>query len=121
MENFTEYTIKDAIFNWAEAWEKVPLATLKNAWCKLMKTPKTPMLGKDESEGFTPTRLVEMRAETMQQEEWMKKDFVVPGCHQHPKGEIAEVVSGVETPFDEKEKVTAKRISLAAGLNAIDN
>ena len=44
MENFKQYTIKEAIFNWAE----VPLATLKNAWCKLLKTPKTPMLRNDK-------------------------------------------------------------------------
>ena len=38
LANFKLYNIKDAIYNWAEAWKQVPLNTLKNAWVKLLNT-----------------------------------------------------------------------------------
>ncbi|XP_050712598.1 tigger transposable element-derived protein 7-like [Eriocheir sinensis] len=60
LENFKSYSIKDAIFNWAEAWKQVPLATLKNAWCKLLKTPKAQALGHDEFEGFEMKNMTDL-------------------------------------------------------------
>lgn len=38
--NLNYYTIKDAIFNRTEAWEKAPLDSLKNAWCKAAENTK---------------------------------------------------------------------------------
>ena len=48
-------------------------------------------------------------------------DFSVPGFQHNTEEEIAEVVKGVETPVEEEKEVTAKGISLAAGLDASDD
>lgn len=58
-KNFTSYTIKDAIFNWAEELKKIPVTTLMNGWCNLLKTPKTPPL-KPDFEGLEPSTVVQM-------------------------------------------------------------
>lgn len=58
--------LQHAIFYWAEAWKQVPLATLKNTWCKLLKTTKTPALGHDEFEGFEIKNMTDMLSQAGQ-------------------------------------------------------
>ncbi|XP_050712589.1 tigger transposable element-derived protein 7-like [Eriocheir sinensis] len=130
IENFNDYKIKDAIFNLAEAWQQVPLATLRHAWCKLLKTPKIPSLGRKEFEGLEIPRIVKMLQEAGQGEfqpeelvEWAEEDFGVPGYHHLTEEEIASSVQGGETTAEEKEEDeeerTAQGPSLAAGLESI--
>lgn len=130
MENFNDYKIKDALFNLAEAWQQVPLATLRHAWCKLLKTPKVSSLGRKEFEGLEIPRIVKMLQEAGQGEiqpeelvEWAEEDFGVPGYHHLTEEEIANSVQGGETTAEEKEEDekerTAQGPSLAAGLESI--
>ena len=56
-EKFKAYTVKDAIFNWSKAWKKT---TLRNGWCKLLKTLNTPAVDKDDFEEFETSRMVDM-------------------------------------------------------------
>ena len=108
-EKFKAYTLKDAIFNWAEAWKKVPLSTLRNGWCKLLKTPKAPAVGKDDFEGFETSRMVDMIHQAGQGEiepdelvDWVQEDFNVPGYHYMTAEEIAGSLQN-ETEAEEEE------------------
>lgn len=128
-QNFKAYNIKDAIFNWAEAWKKVPIVTLRNAWCKLLKTPKTPSQPNDFEEFEAPSA-ANMLADAGQGsvteqelEEWLDEDVGMPGYHHLTKEEIAQELTTPDTPMedeDEEEEAGATQggPSIFAGIEA---
>lgn len=96
LENFKAYTIQNAIYNWAEAWKKVPVTTLRNAWCKILRTPKTPAMPHN-FEGFEAPKavllLIQAGQGTLQEEgieEWLDEDASLPGYHHQTEEKIVE-------------------------------
>ncbi|QQP39709.1 Uncharacterized protein FKW44_013518, partial [Caligus rogercresseyi] len=116
LQSFKTYSIKDAIYNWAEAWKKVPLSTLRNAWCKILKTPKTPPLPTD-FEGFGAIEEEEV-------EDWVSEDQGLLGYHHLTEEEIAEELTTPEPPADEDDDEEAEAAapgpSISAGIEATD-
>ena len=127
LQNFKDYTIKDAIYNWAGAWKKVPVATLRNAWCKVLKKPKTPAQRHD-FEGFEVPAAVNMLAEAGQGtieeeevEEWMGEDEGLPGYHHLTEEEIVkDLTSPPPEEEEEEERPLSPGPSISAALEAAD-
>ncbi|XP_063875713.1 tigger transposable element-derived protein 7-like isoform X4 [Scylla paramamosain] len=130
-EHFKNYNIKDAIFNWAEAWKKVPLNTLRNAWCTMLKAPKI-QAGENDFEGFDVGAMAQMLDAagqgTIAEEElneWLEEDGGLPGYHHQTEEEIANEVLQAATPSptpedDDEEEEETSRPSLAAVIEATD-
>lgn len=128
LENLKAYNIKSAIYNFAEAWKKVPMTTLRNAWCKLLKTPKTPATAHD-FEGFRTPEAVHMLNQAGQGllgeeeiEEWLDEDAALPGHHHQTDEEIVEEILTPEPKEPEEPAEEDKKLgpSLAACMDAVD-
>ncbi|QQP42192.1 Uncharacterized protein FKW44_016785 [Caligus rogercresseyi] len=118
LQRFKTYIIKDAIYNWADAWKKVPLSNLRNAWCKILKTPKTPPLPTD-FEGFVEHRGQRHSAiEEEEVEDWVSEDPGLPGYHHLTEEEIAEEFTTPEPPADEDDDEEAEAAAPGPSISA---
>ncbi|XP_045135007.1 tigger transposable element-derived protein 7-like isoform X2 [Portunus trituberculatus] len=111
---FRNYNMRDALFNWAEAWSKVPLNTLRNAWCPVLRAPSI-QTGENYFEGFDVTAMAEMLAAAGQGSiteeelhEWLEEDTGLSGYLHQTQEEIAnEVLKAATmslTPEEEEEE-----------------
>ncbi|QQP58404.1 Uncharacterized protein FKW44_003711, partial [Caligus rogercresseyi] len=113
LQRFNTYSIKDAIYNWTEAWKKVPLSTL-------------------HFEGFVEHRgtanlLAEAGQGVIEEEEvedWVSEDQGLPGYHHLTEEEIAEELTTPKPPADEDDDEEAEAAapgpSISAGIEATD-
>ncbi|MPC63863.1 Tigger transposable element-derived protein 7 [Portunus trituberculatus] len=126
---FRNYNMRDALFNWAEAWSKVPLNTLRNAWCPVLRAPSI-QTGENYFEGFDVTAMAEMLAAAGQGSiteeelhEWLEEDTGLSGYLHQTQEEIANEVLKAATMSltpEEEEDVKPCVPPLSAVIEATD-
>ncbi|KAF2345495.1 DDE superfamily endonuclease domain [Trinorchestia longiramus] len=94
--NVRNYTIKDAIHNWALAWKEVTASALQNAWAKLLQKPEA----QNPPDDLNPSvyhRLLHAAGDTdvslQNVEDWLKIDEMELGYDEKTVMGIAPVVS----------------------------
>ena len=107
MANIKNYNIKDAIFNFANAWKKVTEKSISNSWNKLLKGVDPEL----DFEGFAPEDFVhllnrggENTVSVDDVEEWFDDNDADPGYQVLSCEEIAEAVLGGESSEEEEEE-----------------
>ena len=123
MANIKNYNIKDAIFNFANAWKKVTEKSISNSWNKLLKGVDPEL----DFEGFAPEDFVhllnrggENTVSVDDVEEWFDDNDADPGYQVLSCEEIAEAVLGGESSEEEEEEIVVERPKMVDVRHYID-
>ncbi|XP_069159451.1 tigger transposable element-derived protein 7-like [Procambarus clarkii] len=85
LQNLKNYTIKEAIYNWAKVWSELKESTLKNSWEKLLtSTVSNEEDAETDFEGFTDEihGMFRNAGENLERQDvvdWLEKDDNDPG------------------------------------------
>lgn len=119
LENFKAYNIRNAVFNWAEAWHSLNATTLANAWNKLIKGTDVEV----DFAGFGPNdfvNLLQRGGENQVTEDnvvdWLQVDSDEQGFRHETVEDIAASVSNPpaepeEEDSDEEEDTPKAKLS----------
>ena len=104
LEKVASYNLRNAIYNWAEAWKALKPSTLANAWKKLLGNGGATQQDFGGFEDDDIHRLFVRAGENVQQEainEWLQEDEGDPG---HQLMTMDEIVEEVVNPVEEEEQ-----------------
>ncbi|XP_069179533.1 tigger transposable element-derived protein 7-like [Procambarus clarkii] len=107
LQNLKNYTIKEAVYNWAKVWSELKESTLKNSWKKLLTS--TVRNEEDEEmdfEGFTDEShgMFRNAGENLERQDvvdWLEQDANDPGYGVMSEDEILQSVTGEVDEEDE--------------------
>ncbi|XP_069170795.1 jerky protein homolog-like [Procambarus clarkii] len=108
LPNLKNYTIKEAVYNWAKVWSELKESTLKNSWKKLLTS--TVRNEEDEEmdfEGFTDEihGMFRNAGENLERQDvvdWLEQDANDPGYGVMSEDEILQSVTGEVDEEDEE-------------------
>ncbi|XP_069179576.1 tigger transposable element-derived protein 7-like [Procambarus clarkii] len=104
LQNLKNYTIKEAVYNWAKVWSELKESTLKNSWKKLLTS--TVRNEEDEEmdfEGFTDEihGMFRNAGENLERQDvvdWLEQDANDAGYGVMSEDEILQSVTAIEVP-----------------------
>ena len=127
LDNLKAYNLKQAIFNFGEAWNQVKVSTLANAWKRLLFDVDAPVV---DFEGFEVSDFEKMfktsgeRAGEEDVRDWLEMDEGDPGHHLLTDTEIIEAVNNegevIDDDSDDDDEVTTFSLKLSTARDYLD-